>query len=938
MTALLLYLFNRSIAASLLILAVLVLRVLFRRLPKDPQCLLWIPVGLLLILPVSIRSPVGLAPAENPITRETVTQGADFVLQRGVTQIRPAEISQTAEISAAAMKRSGNALQILSVIWLVGLAAMVLYGLVSYCLLRKKLAVCLPCGPGIYLCDSIPSPFVLGLFRPKVYLPSTLSPQTMDFVLAHELAHIRHRDPWWKLLGFALLSVYWFHPLVWLSYWLFCRDLEIACDERATQHMAPSEKRDYTACLLACAAPKEHFPVCPVAFSQNSVRQRVRAVLRKKTTKGWVLFAACVCAIAAIVCFATAPRQPDNAVSAEGYHLEADGENDLSLMKDGQVFGGVRCAKVFGKESDQEIFRLVGIDLNASEYSHFYGSGWSLRTEDGRESYHSFRVENGVVYDLYYDTTVREPDLRTILAQLFDALPTLPEPGVDASREADQAALACFTAYLDACTQESFDTWAQYVYFSNDTLRAEAKDGYAPIQNPELVSWERVNDRLWAFTWQDPALEHQSYSFVALMNGTYRILRNVNEIPSAYMENVPIYSYSETRSEWAQENDLAWIFYELRSFATPDKVECFGLEQIVSDPQPMSFLNFSGSINSWHIPEEIPETARDADDISVGCRITSFEGYQMVIRSDEEGMALYDPEGDQTYQILGWPGAKILSSIKDWALAQEQDGSSVFNAASVLVCDADTEQVFYCQNLTQAISPGKWGKLALALAVVREVPDPEHTVVNVHAPAHQPVPIFSEEVLQGLTVQDHLYRMLLQGEDDSTYALAVSVFGSTRNALEEMNAWAQRICYDEALFTDLYGQDENQFITISGLRSLLLQALKNPILKEIWQSSGYTVPSTGEFVFSRNFLLVGNSGVVRGITPDSRVTGGFASCVGGLGDIAVTAAYDGRNLLCIVLGAPRLTHLSEADDPNSLAIVDYWGNYEEMEKLLDKAF
>ena len=937
MTALLLYLLNRSIAASLLILAVLVLRVLFRRLPKNPQCLLWLPVGLLLVLPVSVHSSVGLAPAENPVTRETVTQGADFILQRGVLQIRPAEISQTAEISAAAVERSGNALQLLAVIWLAGLTAMALYGLVSYFLLRKKLAVCLPCGPGIYLCDTIPSPFVLGLFRPKVYLPSTLPSQTMDFVLAHELAHIRHRDPWWKLIGFVLLSVYWFHPLVWLSYWLFCRDLEIACDERATRHMTPANKKDYTMCLLACAAPKGSFPVCPVAFSQNSVKQRVKAVLQKKTTKRWVLLAACVCAIAAIVCFATAPKRSDDTVSTEGYRLEADGENNLSLTKDGQILGGVRYAKVFGKESDQEIFRLMGIDLNASEYSHFYGSGWSLRTEDGRESYHTFQVENGVVYDLNYDTTVQNADLRAILRQLFDALPVLPQPTVDASRQADQAALDCFTQYLNACTQDSFEASAQYVYFANDALFSDAKAIYAPCENPELISWERVNERLWAFTWQGSALEHQCYSFAALMDDSYKIIRNVNEIPDPYMENVPIYSYDETRSGWAQEDDLAWIFYELREFATPVKVECFGLEQITSDPQPMSFLNFSGSINSWYIPEDVPETIRAMDDISVGCRITSFEGYRLVIRSDEEGMTLYDPDGDPTSQILGWPGEKILGSIKEWALSQEQDGRSVFNAASVLVCDEGTEQVFYCQNLTQAIAPGKWGQLALAIAVVRVVPAPENTVVNIPAPTHVPVPVFSNDVLKGLTVQDHLYRMLLMGQDDSAYALAVSVFGSVDQAVEKMNAWVQRICYDEAQFTDLYGVADDQFITISGLRSLILQALKSPTLKEIWQSPEYTVPSTGETVFSRNFLLPGTLDV-RGVTPDSRVTGGFASCAGGLADAAVTAACDGRQLVCIVLGAPRVSHSVDAENPNSYEVVDYWGNHEEMEKLLNKAF
>lgn len=937
MTDLFLSLVNRCIPAGILILAVLGLRLLFRRLPKNPQCLLWIPVGLRLALPFSLRSAASLTPKNQPITRETVTQAASTILQRGTVEIRPAEVSQTAEISAAAAQRSVSVLQVLSLIWLVGLAVMLLWGLLSYLRLRKQLAVSLHRSENIYLCDEIPAPFVLGILRPRIYLPSRLDGMVERNVLAHEQAHIAHRDPWWKLLGFVLLSVYWFHPLVWLGYWLFCRDLEMACDERVTRCMTPAEKKTYACCLLACAAPKSGFPTCPVAFSQNSVKQRIAGILGKKVTKRWVLAAACILAIVAVVCFATSPRSQESAQAAAlGYSLEPDGTNHLALSKDGAVLGGIRCAKVYGKESDRELFRLLGIDLNTAEYSHFYGSGWTLRTEDGANSYHILTIRDGAVYDLYYDTDLADQDTRKALQQLFDGLSPLPTPVVDTARQTDGEALDFFTRYLAACTQEAFDVWAQSVYFANQAAYSNAKGSYAPVDSAELLWWTRLNDRLWVFAWRDSTVDHDVYAFVADMDGTYQIIRNVNEIPDAYMEGVAIYAYSDTRSEWAENSDLDWVYYTLRSFATPVRVECFHLETVTAAEHPLNFLDFQGSTDAWYSPEKDPENTRDVDNIPVGCRITSFEGYQMVIRADQEGMDIYDDDGSWNSQILGVPGDRILSFIKDWALSQEQDPGSVLNAASVIVCEESTEQVFYAENPLQPIAPGKWGQLALAIAVVREVADPEHTVLDVSAPDTDPDRqfILQEDILHGLTVQDHLYRMLLSGENDSAYALAQGVFGSTALAVEKMNQWVDRICYDEACFTDLYGLADGQFITVTGLRDLLLQTLQNPTLQAIWQATDYTVPATGETIYSRNALLAGNPLQVTGISYDRRVTGGFASCVGDLADMAVTAEYDGRHVLCIVLGAPRVSHSSE-NDPSS---VDYWGNYEEMEKLLDKVF
>ena len=288
MTNLFLYLVNRSITTGFLILAVLALRFLFRKLPKGPQCLLWALVALRLALPFSLESAASLIPKAEPIPAQAIVQSATTVIPQSATVMEEAPLSQAVQAAPAAVQTIDpfqTFFRVCAVLWLVGLGGMLLYGLLSYGRLRQKLTVCLRLEDNIYLCDGIASPFILGLFRPKIYLPSGLEETARPYVLAHERAHLTHGDLWWKCIGFGLLSVYWFHPLVWLAYNLFSRDLEMACDERAIREMSPAERKNYACTLLACAAPKGAFPACPVAFSQNSVKQRIANILQKKTTK-----------------------------------------------------------------------------------------------------------------------------------------------------------------------------------------------------------------------------------------------------------------------------------------------------------------------------------------------------------------------------------------------------------------------------------------------------------------------------------------------------------------------------------------------------------------------------------------------------------------------------------------------------------------------------
>ena len=613
MTKVFLYLANRSIRAGFLILAVIGLRFLFRKLPKGPQLLLWAVVALRLAVPFSPESPWSLIPSTEPFssqaTMNTPLQGYPSILQTKneipvpatteaphvVTGAAPTTATQPqtgssaspgATLTASGLGNPDVFFLICTAVWLLGMAAMIAYGLISYLRLRKKLSVSLRQDGCIYICDEISSPFILGLFRPRIYLPSDLSQAAKPYVLAHEQAHLRHGDAWWKLLGFLLLSVYWFHPLVWAAYALFCRDLEMACDERAVKGMDDWQRKDYACTLLLCAAPKGSFSVCPVAFSQNSIKARIKNLLQKKNARLWAGFLALIAALVVILCFATNPKSA----------------------------------------------------------------------------------------------------------------------------------------------------------------------------------------------------------------------------------KIPVTSVNSTISET--------------------------------------------------------------------------------------------------------------------------------DALDAIILDADSNQILYSQSTGDLVKTGNWCRLALAIAVVQAVSEPENTVVDIKsAPRTQPYTDgspFRKEVLSGLTVQDHLYRMLLANEKDSTYALARSVFGNMVSAVKKMNEVTMDICGTDPAFGDIYGEISGSLL-ITDLAKLIDAMLAEPLLNKIWHTASYTVPATQELVPSRNALLPENPLGLTHVTPDSRVTGGLTSVSGDYADMAVTAEYQGKRVLCILTGALRITH-PYGDDPNSFSVVDYWGNYEETEKLLNIAF
>ena len=326
MSGIFLKLLNLSISASWLVLVVLALRLVLKRAPKWVNVLLWGMVALRLMVPFSIESALSLIPGAETVSPEVVQFDPAPTITSGVTIIDNAVNPSLSERFAAAPLASVNPLYVWTYlagwVWLIGLTAMLAYALVSYLRLRRRVSASIPLRENIYVCDEVPSPFILGIVHPRIYLPSALDEAQRGSVLSHERAHLARRDHWWKPLGFALLAVYWFNPLLWLAYTLLCRDIELACDERVLRGMDAGQVKDYSSALLACSVPRRMLAACPLAFGEVGVGARVKNALRYKKPAFWVVAASVIVCIVVAVCFLTNPRTDTDAAGLVGFHRE----------------------------------------------------------------------------------------------------------------------------------------------------------------------------------------------------------------------------------------------------------------------------------------------------------------------------------------------------------------------------------------------------------------------------------------------------------------------------------------------------------------------------------------------------------------------------------------------------------------------------------------
>lgn len=302
---------NLSISASWLILAVLVLRVVLKKAPKWVMPLLWGVVALRLVCLFSIESALSLIPSAETIPTEIVTETRESVLYEQATLdiVTNPTLPSAAEVPVGVSRQQAQVdFNIYSVLWLAGMAALLVHALVSAGKLKKKLATAILLRDNIYESEFVDSPFVFGVIKPKIYLPMHMDEGTAAHVIAHERAHLARRDHWWKVLGYLVLALHWFNPLVWAAYILFCRDIELACDEKVVKGLDGAARADYSQALLSCAAPRRAVAACPLAFGEGNIKTRVKSALHYKKPAFWVAAAAVLAVVIVAVCFLTNPK------------------------------------------------------------------------------------------------------------------------------------------------------------------------------------------------------------------------------------------------------------------------------------------------------------------------------------------------------------------------------------------------------------------------------------------------------------------------------------------------------------------------------------------------------------------------------------------------------------------------------------------------------
>ncbi len=358
MTELFLSILNMSISASWIVLAVILLRVLLKKAPKWIMVLLWGVVAVRLICPFSIESVLSLIPSAETVSPNIMTDRVPQI-NSGISAINNTINPVIGDTFAPRPEDSANPLQIwipvIAVIWAVGVAALLSYMLISYLRLRGKLRTAVRVTDNVYECDAVASPFVLGILRPRIYMPFGVSEQNATYVIAHERAHIRRRDHLWKPFGFLLLALHWFNPLIWLGYVFLCRDIEFACDEKVVKALGVEARADYSEALLYCSVGRRMIAACPLAFGEVGVKARVKGVLNYRKPAFWIVLVAIIALVVTSVCLLTDPKGKalkDIEFTSIGVYLE---DTVDVMVGDGTTFLAVES---FDKETLNDLFAL----------------------------------------------------------------------------------------------------------------------------------------------------------------------------------------------------------------------------------------------------------------------------------------------------------------------------------------------------------------------------------------------------------------------------------------------------------------------------------------------------------------------------------------------------------------------------------------------------
>ena len=337
-------LLNMCVSASGFILIAVLLRALLKRSPKWIHCLLWGLVAVRLVCPLSFESSFSLAPRADFVETKLGVQREDGRYMNSVTDAGKALNDDLDNAQNKNLANKGNAdrqsdWKKISWTWFTGVVLLLGYAAISYLCFRKKVQASVRLRDGIYVCDNIRTPFILGVIRPGIYLPSDMDEVQTDNVIAHERAHLSRLDQVWKPLGYCLLAVYWFNPLCWLAYVLFCRDMELACDEKVIRDMDVEDKKVYSRVLLSFSDPSHRIAAGPLAFGEIGVKKRIQSVLNYRKPAFWMVGLAILALVVTSLCFLTNPKAANDPAQTMGtaeYQLpdglEAESANDLTIF------------------------------------------------------------------------------------------------------------------------------------------------------------------------------------------------------------------------------------------------------------------------------------------------------------------------------------------------------------------------------------------------------------------------------------------------------------------------------------------------------------------------------------------------------------------------------------------------------------------------------
>lgn len=551
-------LLSRSITAGWLILAVIFLRLLFRKAPKWIRCLLWGIVAVRLICPFSIESPCSLVPNTETVRSGLMAGGQLYaplpetdsrepLVENTIDPITGEELVPERE-NAAAPQRDTH---IMGIIWCCGMALLLVYAVFARLRLRHMVREAVCQEGNIYLCDAVTAPFVLGMISPRIYLPSGTDMEGMDYVIAHEQAHLKRRDHWWKPLGYLLLAVYWFQPLCWAAHLLFCKDIEFACDERVVSKLTFEDKKEYSKALLSCSRQGRMVMVCPLAFGEISVKDRIKSILHYKKAALWLLIAAIAACVIVGICFLTnQPKEFQIRITIPAGCTENFSYSDTEICpKSGTLT--VYAAEDLG---DTEILLLPVESAEADSYEPTYiTSGMPVRFDVERGNWYRVGVNVQNLSDTDKDVYISVKNIEVRIASHAEA----DMPGTDMTQAGGAEADSTEAHSADAAGEDGMSE-------QNSTGSTETdEDPYAP-------QWYEMGDL--------DGNGEQEYLCITSASDDSEFIGHL----SFYFNGESIYEY----------DDILWIF--------PGEAEYIDLDR---DGEKEIFFTFWPTVNSMPLVE-----------------------------------------------------------------------------------------------------------------------------------------------------------------------------------------------------------------------------------------------------------------------------------------------------------------------------------------------